>query len=344
MIKHEKYSLTQRDKKVLKATIDEFITLNQPVGSKFLKEQYTFRFSPATIRNILSKLESYNLLTHIYTSSGRTPTNQGYRYYVDKFDSKFSSHLIHVYNNHFKKLESLSSNVDLLMESTATLLSKITKLFGLVMLSGIEKSVLINIELIHIYSERILVILALKSGLIKNIVLNLKCDIKKKEINKITELLNENLLGLTLNEINESIKGRLKESDIYHHEIVQILIEHPSINETKEEQPVIYTSNIHELLKQPEFQEASVIRQTLEALDSEQFQSCFTPFIDDDNGFTLIGDEHEFDLMDHCSIVSSPFRGEQLMGQLAIVGPTRIPYHQIKNTLNYLAEVISRVC
>ena len=77
MIKHEKYSLTRRDKKVLKATIDEFITLNQPVGSKFLKEQYTFRFSPATIRNILSKLESYNLLTHIYTSSGRTPTNQG---------------------------------------------------------------------------------------------------------------------------------------------------------------------------------------------------------------------------------------------------------------------------
>ena len=126
MIKHEKYSLTRRDKKVLKATIDEFITLNQPVGSKFLKEQYTFRFSPATIRNILSKLESYNLLTHIYTSSGRTPTNQGYRYYVDKFDSKISSHLIHVYNNHFKKLESLSSNVDLLMESTATLLSKIT--------------------------------------------------------------------------------------------------------------------------------------------------------------------------------------------------------------------------
>ena len=344
MIKHKKYSLTQRDKKVLKATIDEFITLNQPVGSKFLKEQYTFRFSPATIRNILSKLESYNLLTHIYTSSGRTPTNQGYRYYVDKFDSKLSSHLIQVYKKHFKVLESLSSNVDLLMESTATLLSRITKLFGLVMISGNEKSILINIELIHISSDRILVILELESGLIKNIVLNLKCEIKNKEINIITKLLNEKLLGLTLNEINESIKGRLKESDIYHHEIVQILIKHPSINETKVEQPALYTSHIHELLKQPEFQEASVIRKTLEALDSEQFQSCFTSFNVDDNGFTLIGDEHEFDLMDHCSIVSSPFKGEQLMGQLAIVGPTRIPYHKIKNILNYLAEVISCVC
>ena len=344
MIKHEKYSLTQRDENVLKATIDEFILSNQPVGSKLLKEQYTFKFSPATIRNILSKLESYNLLTHIYTSSGRTPTNQGYRYYVDKFDSKLSSHLIQVYKNHFKELESLSSNVDLLMESTATLLSKITKLFGLVMISENEKSILIDIELVHISSDRILVILALESGLIKNIVLNLKCEIKKKDINKITKLLNEKLLGLTLNEINDTIKGRLKESDVYQHEIVQILIEHPSINKTKAEQPSIYTSHIHELLKHPEFQEASVIRKTLEALDSDEFQSCITSLVDNDHGFTIIGDEHEFELMDHCSIVSSPFKGEQLMGQLAIVGPTRIPYHKIKNILNYLAEVISCVC
>ena len=343
MIKYKKYSLTQRDKKVLKATIDEFITLNQPVGSKFLKEQYTFRFSSATIRNIFAKLESYNLLTHIYTSSGRTPTNQGYRYYVDKFDSKLSSHFIQVYKNHFKKLKSISSNVDLLMETTATLLSEITKLFGLVMLSGIENSVLIDIELVHISSERVLVVLALDSGLIKNIVLNLKCEIKKKEIDRIAVLLKEKLLGLTLNEINGSIKGRLKESEIYHHEIVQILIEHPSIKDTKGEEPVIYTSNIHELLKQPEFQEASTIRKTLEALDSEQFQSCFTSFQDDD-GFTLIGDENDFHLMDHCSIVSTPFKGEQLMGLIAIVGPTRIPYHQIKKTLNYLAEVMSHVC
>ena len=343
MIKHKKYSLTQRDKNVLKATIDEFITSNQPVGSKLLKEQYTFKFSPATIRNILSKLESYNLLTHIYTSSGRTPTNQGYRYYVDRFDSELSSHFIQEYKSHFKNLESISSNVELLMESTATLLSKITKLFGLVMISGYEKSILIDIELVHISSDRILVILVLESGLIKNIVLNLKCDTKKKDFNKITNLLKEKLLGLTLNDINSSIKGRLKESDIYHHEIVQILIEHPSINETKVEKPAIYTSHFHELLKQPEFQEASVIRKTLEALDSEQFQSCFSSF-NDDKGITLIGDEHEFDLMDHCSIVSSPFKGEQLIGQLAIVGPTRIPYHKIKNTLNYLAEVISCVC
>ena len=343
MIKRKKYSLTQRDKNVLKATIDEFITSNQPVGSKLLKEQYTFKFSPATIRNILSKLESYNLLTHIYTSSGRTPTNQGYRYYVDRFDSELSSHFIQEYKSHFKSLESISSNVELLMESTATLLSKITKLFGLVMISGYEKSILIDIELVHISSDRILVILVLESGLIKNIVLNLKCDTKKKDFNKITNLLKEKLLGLTLNDINSSIKGRLKESDIYHHEIVQILIEHPSINETKVEKPAIYTSHFHELLKQPEFQEASVIRKTLEALDSEQFQSCFSSF-NDDKGITLIGDEHEFDLMDHCSIVSSPFKGEQLIGQLAIVGPTRIPYHKIKNTLNYLAEVISCVC
>ena len=343
MIKRKNYSLTQRDKNVLKATIDEFITSNQPVGSKLLKEQYTFKFSPATIRNILSKLESYNLLTHIYTSSGRTPTNQGYRYYVDRFDSELSSHLIQVYKSHFKNLEALSSNVELLMESTATLLSKITNLFGLVMISGYEKSILIDIELVNISSDRILVILALDSGLIKSIVLNLKCDIKKKDFNKITNLLKEKLLGLTLNDVNRSIKGRLKESDIYQHEIVQILIEHPSISETKVEKPAIYTSHIHELLKQPEFQEASVIRKTLEALDSEQFQSCFSSF-SEDKGFTLIGDEHEFDLMDHCSIVSSPFKGEQLMGQLAIVGPTRIPYHKIKNTLKYLAEVISCVC
>ena len=70
--------------------------------------------------------------------------------------------------------------------------------------------------------------------------------------------------------------------------------------------------------------------------NSESISVVFTSFNNDDNGFTLIGDEHEFDLMDHCSIVSSSFKGEQLIGQLAIVGPTRLPYHKIKNTLNIL--------
>jgi len=344
MIEHKKYSLNRREKKVFKATIDEFISSNKPVGSNYLKDQYTFRFSSATIRNILAKLESVNLLTHIYTSSGRKPTNQGYRYYVDQFDSKVSSEILKAYRNHFNKLESVSSDVDMLMETTATLLSKITNLFGLVMLADVEKSILIDIELVHMSTDRILVVLALESGLVKNIVLNLSCDIKMKDVDKITELLKEKLLGLNLNEINASIKGRLKETEIYDHEIVQILMDHPSINESDNEKPVIFTSNIHELLKQPEFQEASLIRKTLEALDSDEFKSCLSSINSDSKGYTLIGEEHEYGLMNHCSIITSPFCGEQLMGQLAIVGPTRIPYHQIKQTLNYLAGVITHVC
>ncbi len=344
MIKHKKYSLNRREKKVLKATIDEFIHFNHPVGSKYLKKQYTFKFSSATIRNILAKLESLELLTHIYTSSGRKPTNDGYRYYVDSFDTQIPDRLISMYKTHFQKLESISSDVDILMESTAALLAKITKLFGLVMLAEVEQSVLVDIELVHVSSDRLLIVLALESGLIKNIVLNLNCDIKKTDVEKVTRLLKEKLLGLSLKKIHNTIKGRLKESEIYNHEIVQILIEHPSLKDSDQGKPVIYTSNIHELLKQPEFQEASLIRQTLEALDSEQFQSCLTHLQKNDSDYALIGKEHEYDLMDHCSIVSSPFKGEQLMGQIALVGPTRIPYHQLNKTLKYLAEVMSSVC
>ncbi len=344
MIKHKKYGLRRRDKQILKATIDEYITSNHPVGSKHLKEQYTFKFSPATIRNILAKLESHSLLTHVHTSSGRTPTNNGYRYYVDKFDSKISSGLLKIYKDHFQALESISTNVDLLMESTATLLSKVTNLFGFVMLEGIQNSRLIDIELVYISSERILVVLAMESGIIKNVVLNLNYEIKLNDIDSITELLKEKLLGLTLKDINKTIKKRLKDSDHFEHEIVQILIEEKSLNRSTDEKPMVYTSNIHELLKQPEFQEPSLIRRTLEALDSDQLSSCLNLLNPDNKGITLIGNEHEFDLMEHCSIIAEPIKGEQLMGKLAIVGPTRIPYHKLKNILSYLAEVMSGVC
>ena len=335
--------ISPRDGQVLKAVVENYIIENAPVGSTILKKKYKFSCSPATIRNSMSSLENKNLLMHTHTSSGRIPTDKGYRYYVD--------HLLQPQDNSLKQIVPLedeltqsSKSVDDLLNSTVSMLSEISHLFGVAMILQYEKSILHEIELVRLSSDRVMLILGMKSGIIRSIVMNLNVEINDSSINNITQLLKEKLLGLTLEEIQGTINDRIKDSPLVEHEVIQILLRKPEENFVIPDDNVVYTPSNHELLDQPEYQELENLQNTLIAINEENVAHYFKTHLNSRNNYMFIGSENLETMYDQYTVTTQAFYGSSFQGQIGIIGPTRIPYAKIIQTLNQFKEIMNRVC
>ena len=336
---HKNNQLNERESSILLALVDCYIDKSIPISSKLIKNSFDFNISSATIRSAMALLEDKGYLTHLHTSGGRIPTDLGYRYYVNNLN--YSNELDIELSNFIEyELKIINSNVDELLGATAIMLSKISKMFGVVSISGYQSSILTDIELISIQGNRVMLVLAMDTGLVKSIVLNLKINISDHLITKITTVLKESLVGCTLQEIQSTIIGRLSVAEMYDHELVQILVNDRYSYFNIGSNNSIYTSSSNVLLKHPEFQNITRYQKILPALDktylSEHFNQNFTNEVDK----TLIGSENGDKILYDCSIVTSHFDQGKVKGRIGIIGPKRIPYLYIQNLLNKFTEVI----
>jgi len=332
-------NLNDREAAILTSVIEEYIASGTPVSSGYLKKHCGMNVSPATIRNVMVSLEKKGFLMQLHTSGGRIPSDVGYRFYVNakpKFrslDDPFSESVE-------KELLTVANNVDELLDSTALMLAKVSHMFGVVLISGYHKSILTDIELVSLHGNRIMLVLGLDSGLIKSIVLNLDLNIQPKLINKITLILKERLIGCSLKEIQSTIGMRLNGTEMYSHELVQVLIDdclnYFHIDNNKR----IYTSPSDVLLDQPEFQNLANFQRLLPALDKSYLNQHFKDNFSDKSERTLIGIENEDELLNDCSIITTQFDSGLIQGTIGVLGPKRIPYMSVQSIIDKFAEII----
>jgi heat-inducible transcriptional repressor len=336
-------NLDERERNILHIVIEDYIAENRPVASNNIKVKYNIPFSPATIRNILARLEYSGFLGHAFTSSGRIPTDLGYRYYVD--------HVINQdeietgsFENVREQLLNISANVDELMQGTALMLAKISGLFGVVIISEVRKSILTEIELISLSSDRLMMVMALKSGLLKSLVLNLNISVSPNDITIVNRILRERLIGLSVDEIQASISDLLKNYTVPQHEIIQIIFQHPQLPFQLNRNNQLYMSSYQGLLSNPEFQEYEILQKTISGLDEKHIKHILSNTSLEHNMLTIIGNESTNDLLNHCSIIASRFESDSITGKLGIFGPTRIPYKNIIRILKEFVEIMPNVC
>jgi len=332
-------NLTDREATILTSIVEEYITSGKPVSSGYLKEHCRLNVSPATIRNVMASLEQKGLLTHFHTSGGRTPTDVGYRFYVNatpefrSLDLPFSASIE-------QELLTIANNVDELLDTTVFMLAKVSHMFGVVLISGYQKSILTDIELVTLQGNRVMLVLALDSGLVKSIVLNLDLDIQPNLINKITRVLKDRLVGSSLKEIESTINVRLNDIEMYSHELIQVLVndryKYFQIDQNKR----IYTSSSDVLLERPEFQNIANFQRILPALDKAYLNQHFKENFSDNSDMTLIGKENEDELLNDCSIITTQFDSGLIKGRIGVLGPKRIPYLSVQTILKKFAEII----
>ena len=293
--------LNDRENLILKTTIEDFISSGLPISSQKLYKHYFHSISPATIRNTLAGLEKKGLLKHMHTSSGRVPTDSGYRYYVDTLIQDNTS-VIDEYDNISNSLSAVADNLEDLLQATALMLGKISHLFGVVMVSHQQRSILTDIELVQMASDRIMVVLALKSGFLRSIVLNLDLAIKDSVLEIINQALKDRLLGLSLDEIQDTILDRMRETDVYDHEIVQVLIQNSEKHFVISGEKLIYTSSFSQLLDYPEFHEIEKLQTLMALFNEESLEGYFDKYLIADSENILIGKEMGDSNFNDCSI------------------------------------------
>ena len=335
-----KQKLNDRESAILLAVVESYIDKCIPVSSQLIKNSYHYKISSATIRNTIALLEEKGYLTQLHTSGGRIPTDIGYRYYVnnsnlsEKLDKELSTSIEY-------ELQTINNNVDELLNATAIMLSKVSKMFGVITISGYQNSILTDIELLSIQDNRVMVVLAMDTGYIKSIVLNLKVDVNSQLIHKIVSALKESLVGCTLQEIQTTIIGRLSDAEMYEHELVQILINDRFNFFSIDNNSNVYTSPSNVLLKYPEFQNISQYQKILPALEKAYLAHYFNENFSNEVDETLIGSENRDNILRDCSIVTSSFNQGIMKGRIGVIGPKRIPYLTIQNILNKFAEIIN---
>ena len=340
MITEKNKNLINREADILSRVVDCYIETCKPISSKFVKVFHGLNISTATIRKTMASLEEKGYLTHFHTSGGRIPTDSGYRYYVNtiNFPKKIDKDITNALKD---ELKTVNNNVDKLLSITTVMLSNISQMFSVVTISDYQSCILTDIELVPIQGNRIMLVLAMDTGLVKSIVLSLQISIDDKSIKKTAELLKEKLVGCSLKEIQSTIIGRLNDVEMYGHELIQILVNerYKYFNITSNNN--IYTSPVNVLLNYPEFQNITKFQKILPALDksflSDYFNQNFSHELDE----ILIGEENADKILSECSIVSSPFNQGTVRGRIGVIGPKRIPYVQIQNILNNFTEIIN---
>lgn len=334
--------LTNREQEVLKCIIQNFIVTASPVASRTLVDKYRLNISSATVRNAMNSLESKGLLDHPHTSSGRVPTEDGYRLYVDSLMqvsilSREENRMIDTIRNHF------NSDVDDAVQSAARILAKLSNLFSVVISPKLGQGVFRKMELVSISSNRILVVLSIESGIVKTFSVEVQTEIEPGEMERVARFLNERLHGYKLCEINRKIKDMLAG---YGQEdksgLIRVFIDSADTIFDDRQLRKFHFGGVEYMALQPEFNDLGNYKGIVELLENEDM--IIHLFDENDRNSNekevqiRIGKENKIQQIEQCSVVSANYHYGGIKGTIGLVGPTRMNYGRMVALVEQLAN------
>jgi heat-inducible transcriptional repressor len=336
-------NLTERERVILQSLVNYYIATAEPVGSRAVAQKYRLGISPATVRNTMQDLEEMGLLTQPHTSAGRVPTDKGYRVYVD---SMMGLEALTPSEEDQIRREICAdyAAVEDILEQTARVLATVAKQLGVTIAPRFDKGILTRINLIPVAEKKILVILAVKHGLVRTVLLEAESSIDAEQVEKTAGILNEKLCGLTLGEIKDSIDLRLKETSSVDPKLIKLFLDSTDnlLNFTDPDQ--MHLGGTTNIVDQPEFKDREKLRSLIEVLEEKKLLAELVSAKGIKEGITItIGKEIERGEMQSCSLVISPYKAGRVRGTIGIIGPTRMRYSKLVSMVEYTAKLLSEV-
>lgn len=348
--------LNERKIKILEAIITDYIETGEPIGSRTIAKKYNLGVSPATIRNEMSDLEELGLIIQPHTSSGRVPSDKGYRLYVDEFmeqrklTDEETSILKSVIKNNI-------NHMDYLMEQTAKALSMLTNYTTVVSKPITEDIKIKHIQLMPLDEKSIIAVFVTENKDIKNIVINVNKEFEQTKLISISNSISNILKNYSLDEIKQQIflnkkildnEKILNKQNIFSEEeqIISLVFEEIFKSFQEEEEIKLYTSGVNNILDFPEFsniEKAKSIFQTFE--EKEILVNIFgnNNNTDANSIQILIGNENCIEPLKDCSIVKTEYKIANTIGKIGIIAPTRMDYAKAVSILNEIIKNINDV-
>ena len=318
--------LIDRQVLILQSIVENFITTNQPVGSKQIAQNIDF--SSATIRNDMSKLEKEGLIKKTHISSGRVPSEKGYRYYVDYIKKDYE-----LSNSENEKLKQLSGD-DIVsennyLEKNAIVLSDLTDCTAVILAPTKTDRRINKIEVILLSSRSILVILVTNIGEVFQQNYKLDADFTAEDIGEINKLLQSYFYDVDMATAHVIIHGELEKylkNKVNNYDMIVVALNRLLQNKIKK---TVALGGKYNLLKQPDIDNVEKLKEVVSLLEDDKIVELLDNNEVTDQPSIKIGTELNLRNIDDLSLVSSSYNTSNGQGIIAVFGPKRMDYSKI---------------
>src|ERR1039458_2425445 len=339
--------LSNRCREILVALVRDFIANGAPVGSKALAAQMPEQLSPATVRSVMVMLEEGGFLMQPHISAGRVPTEKAYRYYVDRVVTGLR--LAPDTERYIdQSLCSDGDHLERLMVRASRTLSEVSRNVGLVLAPALEEKLLEHIKFINLPDHRVLVVIVSKPDLVENRVIRLDDTFTQDQLDQAANFLNSEFHGWSLGTIRLEIFQRMEADKILCDRMlknVATLFMWGALSEDAVSGLIV--DGTAKILERPEFEDVQKIKQLVKTLEEKAklagiLEACLQTT---ETGVRiLIGRENPESQMQHCTLVVAPLHyRNRAVGALGVVGPMRMEYDRAMSTVEYVADLCSRI-
>ncbi len=329
-----------RQRKILYWIVRSYIETASPVGSHYLVNKYHLEWSPATVRNEMANLEEAGYIKQPHTSAGRVPTDEGYRLYVDNLMrggqlSPKERERIH------KRIEKAGADVNLILGEASVMLGKISNELSVVLAPWVSWGIFDKLELIGLNERKVLVVIHVRNRLVKTVILEVRADLNEKDLEETTAVFNERLSGLTLEEIQRTLRERMQNVSRGNRALIRRAIESASTLFDFSEPLEIHTCGTQNILTQPEFSDISMLEHIFALIDDKKkLIHLFHKKLR--NTEVTIGQENKDEKLHPFAVIATCYMRGRDVGTLGVIGPTRMRYSRVVPLVDYMAKTISQ--
>jgi heat-inducible transcriptional repressor len=333
----------EREREILTAIVETFIATGEPVGSRTLARTSREGLSSATIRNVMADLADAGFLEQPHTSAGRVPSAEAYRYYVEQLTGK--ARISHEDEGIIQESLQGISDVQEFMERTSHVLSLISHNVGVAVALGGQKNALEHVYFSRLADQKVLAVLITRSGLVRDRVLRL--DLPQSELDAAARFMNENFRGWTIEAMRAEIARRLEQERSEYDRLmasVEQLCRQGALTEDDTAQAVFVEGAANLVAGEQDRQRLQEMLKTLE--EKQKIVELLNAYLDTKQEAVrvVIGLDAALPSMRNFVLIGAPARvGGEVMGSLAVIGPTRIDYQHTMTAVSYIARLFDKI-
>ena len=332
-----------REREILTAIVETFIATGEPVGSRTLARGSREGLSPATIRNVMADLVDAGFLEQPHTSAGRVPTTEAYRYYVEQITG--SARLSHEDENIIQGSLSGISDVQEFMERTSHVLSLISRNVGVAVAIDGPKNALEHVYFARQGDQKVLAVLVTRSGLVRDRILRL--DLSQADLDLAARYINDNFRGWTMEDVRGELARRIEQERSEYDRLMQSieqLYKQGALATEGTSQAVFVEGAANLLSGEEDRQRLQEMLKTLE--EKEKIVELLGAYLDvkQEAVRVVIGLDEQLPSMSNFVLIGAPARvGHEVMGSLAVIGPTRMDYQHTITAVSYIARLFDKI-
>lgn len=330
--------LDERKKRVLQAIVEEYIRTAEPVSSNAIMNLEGLECSSATIRNEMAELEKLGYIEKTHISSGRVPSEKGYRFYVDELleDDKITVDEIEYISD---KLETKVNELEDLTQIASSTISEITHYTTVSIGPNTDVQLIENIKFVLLSPRMMMAVILTDNGLVKETIIKFDEDITENQVNTLNYMFNNKLKGEPITKIDKPLEKYLVDEMKYSVNLIKPII--VQMKKVVEEEKV-HLEGTKQLFELPEFNSLEVAKNFVNILDEKELMADML-----NNGYAkdiniYIGEENEKEELKDFSVVTFKHRiGNKDLGTIGIIGPKRMDYSKVISVMKYISKKLN---